>query len=215
MKFNAFYFKQSERIICFSHFGFTFLFSRNLEREISFDFGTSAEFSYLYNQCYEMTTSEYVQDLKKMYTFFIFCMISAWKLIYCVLPGMSTSYVHSTKYPRNPSMVDQKLAWGKKTSVVLFFVLFFFIFDYCRLFIYFFFFCRLWGKWAGPADDIYSVMKYEHGTGCWQGPNRATTVSLHTDHIIFLLCSYFFFLGHCFSFDNIHIIDFQICFRSN
>lgn len=41
-------------------------------------------------------------------------------VIYHVLPGMSTSYVHSAKYPRNPSMVDQKLAWGKKTSVVLF-----------------------------------------------------------------------------------------------
>lgn len=41
--------------------------------------------------------------------------------------------------------------------------------------------CRTWGKWAGPADDIYSVMKYEHGTGCWQGPSRSTTVSLHTE----------------------------------
>lgn len=37
--------------------------------------------------------------------------------------------------------------------------------------------CRVWGKWAGPENDIYSLMKYEHGTGCWQGPNRATTVS--------------------------------------
>lgn len=35
---------------------------RNLEKEISFDFGTSAEFSYLYDQCYEMTTSECVPD---------------------------------------------------------------------------------------------------------------------------------------------------------
>lgn len=35
---------------------------RNLEKEISFDFGTSAEFSYLYDQCYEMNTSEYVPD---------------------------------------------------------------------------------------------------------------------------------------------------------
>lgn len=36
-----------------------FLF-RNIEKEISFDFGTESEFSYLYNQCYEMATSEYV-----------------------------------------------------------------------------------------------------------------------------------------------------------
>lgn len=36
--------------------------SRNLEKEISFDFGASGEFSYLYDQCYEMTTSEYVPD---------------------------------------------------------------------------------------------------------------------------------------------------------
>lgn len=39
--------------------------------------------------------------------------------------------------------------------------------------------CRSWGKWAGPADDLYSVMKYEHGMGCWQGPSRSTTVSPH------------------------------------
>ncbi|KAG9343677.1 hypothetical protein JZ751_013055 [Albula glossodonta] len=35
-----------------------------------------------------------------------------------------------------------------------------------------------WGSWAGPEDSKYSVMKYEHGTGCWQGPNRSTTVKL-------------------------------------
>ncbi|MGH0129311.1 UNVERIFIED_CONTAM: hypothetical protein FKN15_001941 [Acipenser sinensis] len=35
-----------------------------------------------------------------------------------------------------------------------------------------------WGSWAGPEDDKYSVMKYEQGTGCWQGPNRSTTVKL-------------------------------------
>lgn len=31
---------------------------RNLEKEISFDFGPSAEFAHLYSQCYELTTSE-------------------------------------------------------------------------------------------------------------------------------------------------------------
>lgn len=36
---------------------------RNLEKEISFDFGPSAEFAHLYSQCYELTTSEYVHTL--------------------------------------------------------------------------------------------------------------------------------------------------------
>uniref|UniRef100_A0AAR2LJ98 Glucosidase 2 subunit beta n=1 Tax=Pygocentrus nattereri TaxID=42514 RepID=A0AAR2LJ98_PYGNA len=35
-----------------------------------------------------------------------------------------------------------------------------------------------WGTWAGPEDNKYLLMKYEHGTGCWQGPNRSTTVKL-------------------------------------
>ncbi|XP_003964886.2 glucosidase 2 subunit beta isoform X1 [Takifugu rubripes] len=92
---------------------------RNIEKEISFDFGTESEFTYMYNQCYEMPTSEYVYKL-------------------C---------------PFN--RVTQKPKFGgSETSL------------------------GSWGKWAGPEDNIYSVMKYEHGTGCWQGPNRATTVSL-------------------------------------
>lgn len=33
--------------------------------------------------------------------------------------GMSTSYVHLIECPRNQSMVDQKLAWGKRTSGVV------------------------------------------------------------------------------------------------
>lgn len=36
---------------------------------------------------------------------------------------------------------------------------------------------RSWGTWSGPENNKYLVMKYEHGTGCWQGPNRSTTVS--------------------------------------
>ncbi|CAL8303307.1 unnamed protein product [Merluccius merluccius] len=35
-----------------------------------------------------------------------------------------------------------------------------------------------WGSWSGPEDSVYSLMKYDHGTGCWQGPNRSTTVKL-------------------------------------
>lgn len=44
---------------------FTFLFAfvnSNLEKEISFDFGPSGEFAYLYSQCYDLTTSEYVYN---------------------------------------------------------------------------------------------------------------------------------------------------------
>ncbi|KAM7387100.1 hypothetical protein PAMA_009631 [Pampus argenteus] len=92
---------------------------KNLEKEISFDFGPSAEFAYLYNQCYELTTSEYIYRL-------------------C---------------PFN--RVSQKPKYGGSETNL-----------------------GTWGKWAGPEDDIYSVMKYEHGTGCWQGPNRSTTIKL-------------------------------------
>uniref|UniRef100_A0A8C6XVX0 Glucosidase 2 subunit beta n=1 Tax=Naja naja TaxID=35670 RepID=A0A8C6XVX0_NAJNA len=67
---------------------------RNLEKEISFDFGPNGEFSYLYGQCYELTTND------------------------------------------------------------------------------------TWGSWAGSDDNKFSIMKYEHGTGCWQGPNRSTSVKL-------------------------------------
>ncbi|CAI9536358.1 unnamed protein product, partial [Staurois parvus] len=36
---------------------------RNLEKEISLDFGPQGEFSYLYGQCYELSTSEYIYRL--------------------------------------------------------------------------------------------------------------------------------------------------------
>uniref|UniRef100_A0A8C7XSF3 Glucosidase 2 subunit beta n=1 Tax=Oryzias sinensis TaxID=183150 RepID=A0A8C7XSF3_9TELE len=92
---------------------------RNLEKEISFDFGASAEFAYLYSQCYELHTGEYIYKL-------------------C---------------PFN--RVSQKPKYGGSETNL-----------------------GTWGKWAGPEDNVYSVMKYEHGTGCWQGPNRSTTVKL-------------------------------------
>ncbi|KAK2833274.1 hypothetical protein Q5P01_017163 [Channa striata] len=91
----------------------------NLEKEISFDFGPSAEFAYLYSQCYELNTSEYIYRL-------------------C---------------PFN--RVSQKPKYGGSETNL-----------------------GTWGKWAGPEGNIYSMMKYEHGTGCWQGPNRSTTVKL-------------------------------------
>lgn len=92
---------------------------RNIEKEISFDFGPNAEFGYMYSQCYELTTSEYIYKL-------------------C---------------PFN--RVSQKPKFGGSETNL-----------------------GTWGKWAGPDDDVHSVMKYEHGTGCWQGPNRSTTVKL-------------------------------------
>ncbi|CAB1341811.1 unnamed protein product [Coregonus sp. 'balchen'] len=92
---------------------------KNLEKEIGFDFGPSAEFAYLYSQCYELSTSEYIYRL-------------------C---------------PFN--RVSQKPKFGGSETNL-----------------------GVWGQWVGPEDNLYSVMKYDHGLGCWQGPNRSTTVKL-------------------------------------
>ncbi|XP_067320139.1 glucosidase 2 subunit beta [Anolis sagrei] len=92
---------------------------RNLEKEISFDFGPHGEFSYLYGQCYDLTTNEYVYRL-------------------CPFNRVSQKPKHG----------------GSETSL------------------------GTWGSWTGPEENKFSVMKYEHGTGCWQGPNRSTTVKL-------------------------------------
>uniref|UniRef100_H3B8W2 PRKCSH beta subunit of glucosidase II n=1 Tax=Latimeria chalumnae TaxID=7897 RepID=H3B8W2_LATCH len=90
---------------------------RRLEKEISFDFGPEGEFAYLYNQCYELTTNEY---------------------IYRLCPF---------------SRVSQKPKQGGSETNL-----------------------GSWGSWAGPEENKFSVMKYEHGTGCWQGPSRSTMV---------------------------------------
>ncbi|KAM9493381.1 glucosidase 2 subunit beta [Clarias gariepinus] len=92
---------------------------KNIEKELSFDFGPSSEFAYLYSQCYELSTSEYIYRL-------------------C---------------PFN--RVSQKPKYGGSETNL-----------------------GTWGTWAGPEDNKYLVMKYEHGTGCWQGPNRSTTVKM-------------------------------------
>ncbi|XP_053468755.1 glucosidase 2 subunit beta isoform X2 [Ictalurus furcatus] len=92
---------------------------RNIEKELTFDFGPSVEFAYLYSQCYELTTSEYIYRL-------------------C---------------PFN--RVSQKPKYGGSETNL-----------------------GTWGTWAGSEDNKYLVMKYEHGTGCWQGPNRSTTVKM-------------------------------------
>ncbi|XP_006875200.1 PREDICTED: glucosidase 2 subunit beta isoform X2 [Chrysochloris asiatica] len=92
---------------------------RNLEQEITFDFGPSGEFAYLYSQCYELSTSEY---------------------IYRLCPF---------------KLVSQKPKLGGSPTNL-----------------------GTWGSWAGPEHDKFSAMKYEQGTGCWQGPNRSTTVRL-------------------------------------
>uniref|UniRef100_G1PUB8 Glucosidase 2 subunit beta n=1 Tax=Myotis lucifugus TaxID=59463 RepID=G1PUB8_MYOLU len=90
---------------------------RNLEQEISFDFGPSGEFAYLYKQCYELTTNEYVYRL-------------------CLFKHVS-----------------QQLKLGGHLTLR-----------------------STWGSWAGSEHDRFSSMKYEQGTGCWQGPNCSTTV---------------------------------------
>ncbi|GAB1293962.1 Glucosidase 2 subunit beta [Apodemus speciosus] len=92
---------------------------RSLEQEISFDFGPSGEFAYLYSQCYELSTNEYVYRL-------------------CPFKLVSQKPKHG----------------GSPTSL------------------------GTWGSWAGPDHDRFSAMRYEQGTGCWQGPNRSTTVRL-------------------------------------
>lgn len=92
---------------------------RDLEQEISFDFGPQGEFAYLYSQCYELTTNEYVYRL-------------------CPF-----------------KLVSQKPKLGGSPTSL-----------------------GTWGSWAGPEHDKFSAMKYEQGTGCWQGPNRSTTVRL-------------------------------------
>ncbi len=35
-----------------------------------------------------------------------------------------------------------------------------------------------WGSWAGPSGSRYTVMKYDNGEKCWNGPNRSATVTL-------------------------------------
>ncbi|XP_019731363.1 glucosidase 2 subunit beta isoform X1 [Hippocampus comes] len=92
---------------------------KSLEKETSSDFGPSAEFAYLYNQCYDLPTSEY---------------------IYRLCPFKQVT--------QKPKM------GGSETSL------------------------GTWGHWDGPEGNVYTVMKYENGLGCWQGPNRATTVKL-------------------------------------
>ncbi|CAN0020376.1 unnamed protein product, partial [Bubo scandiacus] len=84
---------------------------RALEQELAFDFGPQGEFSYLYSQCYELGTSEYIYRL-------------------CPFKRVSQKPKHG----------------GAETNL------------------------GTWGAWAGPEHDRFSAMKYEHGTGCWQGP---------------------------------------------
>ncbi|XP_043940556.1 glucosidase 2 subunit beta isoform X2 [Protopterus annectens] len=92
---------------------------RDLENEITFDFGPSGEFAYLYSQCYELTTNEYVYRLCPFHR-----------------------------------VTQKQKGGGAETNL------------------------GTWGSWSGPEENKFTSMKYEHGTSCWQGPNRSTTVKL-------------------------------------
>lgn len=35
-----------------------------------------------------------------------------------------------------------------------------------------------WSRWDGPVDDKYSIMLFENGQSCWNGPNRSVRVHL-------------------------------------
>lgn len=133
--------------------------------------------------------------------------LAGWTALCLVFSGTSTDSVLSVGWHRNRSSGDQKLILGETLMMIIILnVLPLIQTRYLIIIILFFltnksrhhwsarswkvacdpkcepvlFSCRssrTWGSWAGPEDDKYSVMKYEQGTGCWQGPNRSTTVS--------------------------------------
>lgn len=35
-----------------------------------------------------------------------------------------------------------------------------------------------WSRWDGPSGSQYSLMLYDHGQNCWNGPNRSTKVKV-------------------------------------
>ena len=35
-----------------------------------------------------------------------------------------------------------------------------------------------WGKWNGPPNNLHSVMVYEDGEKCWNGPSRSATITI-------------------------------------
>lgn len=54
-----------------------------------------------------------------VHLFMIFLLLKDNIFVFSVL-GTSTDSVHSTEYPRNPSMVDLKLTWGRSNMCLLF-----------------------------------------------------------------------------------------------
>jgi len=35
-----------------------------------------------------------------------------------------------------------------------------------------------WGEWSGPSDNKYSLMTYDHGQNCWNGPDRSAKIHM-------------------------------------
>ena len=40
--------------------------------------------------------------------------------------------------------------------------------------------CSKWSHWDGPESNKYSVMKFDKGQNCWNGPDRSVKVRMHT-----------------------------------
>ena len=176
------------------------LVSRNIEKEISFDFGPNAEFAHLYNQCYELSTSEYVHSSSFCSHYSISSYFRRTKSIICF-------QVHLQALSVRQSIPEAQVWWiwnqpGVRCCFFLFLLFLYICSVHETLDCTLLFFCRSWGKWSGPEDNIYSLMKYEQGTGCWQGPNRSTTVSLSQPDLTPSFLCLILLPDICFSSDN-------------
>lgn len=47
---------------------------------------------------------------------------------------------------------------------------------------------RKWGRWDGPDNDKYSVMYFDQGQNCWNGPNRSVKVRFFSTILHHFVC---------------------------